>query len=160
MILRVTFYDNVYTELLEAFFRQKQMVIPTFYIPNYEISENNYLELENALETIFGGFKVNKANLIVKDKEFEQLCNDILYNNLYYNKERYNRLIQLFKEKFFLFLNRNVELLADFCKAQRRTKLRDLDNLLEVTIVPSIFSCEERNEIIYYFYNNDKYIKQ
>lgn len=160
MILRVTFYDNVYTELLEAFFNQKQMVIPTFYIPNYEISENNYLELENALETIFGGFKVNKANLIAKDKEFEQLCNDILYNNLYYNKERYNRLIQLFKEKFFLFLNRNVELLADFCKVQRRTKLRDLDNLLEVTIVPSMFSCEERDEIIYYFYTNDKYIKQ
>ena len=97
---------------------------------------------------------------MAKDKEFSKLCNDILLYNKYYNEEDYNKLVQLFKEKFFLFIYRNKELLETSSTLTLVDKINDLYNLLEVQVVPAIFSINERDEIVYYFYSNDKYIKQ
>ena len=95
-----------------------------------------------------------------KDKEFTQLCNDILYKNLYYDEIKYNRLKQLFTEKFFLFLYRNKELLEKISNLPVVDKIEDLLPLLEIKIIPAMFSTNERDEVVYYFYSNDNFIKQ
>ena len=156
MILRTTFYDNKYTNLLSTFFEQKEMVIPTFYLPDEEKKENTKEYFRN----IFDKFFIKDSDLMAKDKEFSKLCNDILLYNKYYNEEDYNKLVQLFKEKFFLFIYRNKELLETSSTLTLVDKINDLYNLLEVQVVPAIFSINERDEIVYYFYSNDKYIKQ
>ena len=156
MILRTTFYDNKYTNLLSTFFEQKQMVIPTFFNVNEERQENTKEYFRN----IFDKFFIKESDLMAKDKEFKQLCNDILLYNKYYKEEDYNKLVNLFKEKFFLFIYRNKELLETSSTLTLVDKINDLYNLLEVKIVPAIFSTNERDEIVYYFYSNEKYIKQ
>ena len=156
MILRTTFYDNKYTNLLSTFFEQKEMVIPTFYLPDEEKKENT----KDYFRNIFDKFFIKDSDLMAKDKEFSKLCNDILLYNKYYNEEDYNKLVQLFKEKFFLFIYRNKELLETSSTLTLVDKINDLYNLLEVQVVPAIFSINERDEIVYYFYSNDKYIKQ
>ena len=156
MILRTTFYDNKYTNLLLTFFEQKQMVIPTFFNVNEERQENTKEYFRN----IFDKFFIKESDLMAKDKEFKQLCNDILLYNKYYKEEDYNKLVNLFKEKFFLFIYRNKELLETSSTLTLVDKINDLYNLLEVQVVPAIFSTNERDEIVYYFYSNEKYIKQ
>ena len=156
MILRTTFYDNKYTNLLSTFFEQKQMVISTFFNVNEESQENTKEYFRN----IFDKFFIKESDLMAKDKEFSKLCNDILLHNKYYNEEDYNKLVQLFKEKFFLFIYRNKELLETSSTLTLVDKINDLYNLLEVQVVPAIFSTNERDEIVYYFYSNEKYIKQ
>lgn len=156
MILRTTFYDNKYTNLLSTFFEQKEMVIPTFYLPDEEKKENT----KDYFRNIFDKFFIKGSDLMAKDKEFSKLCNDILLYNKYYNEEDYNKLVQLFKEKFFLFIYRNKELLETSSTLTLVDKINDLYNLLEVQVVPAIFSTNERDEIVYYFYSNEKYIKQ
>lgn len=156
MILRTTFYDNKYTNLLSTFFEQKQMVIPTFFNVNEERQENTKEYFRN----IFDKFFIKESDLMAKDKEFKQLCNDILLYNKYYKEEDYNKLVNLFKEKFFLFIYRNKELLETSSTLTLVDKINDLYNLLEVQVVPAIFSTNERDEIVYYFYSNEKYIKQ
>ncbi len=156
MILRVTFYDDTYTNLLTIFFEQKQMVIPTFYLSNEEKQENT----RTFFRKVFSKFFLTESDLMAKDKEFSKLCNDILLYNKYYNEEDYTKLVNLFKEKFFLFIYRNKELLETSSTLTLVDKINDLYNLLEVKIVPAIFSCQERNEIVYYFYSNEKFIKQ
>lgn len=156
MILRVSFYDDTYTSLLTTFFEQKEMVIPTFYLPNEEKQENT----RTFFRKVFSKFFLTAIDLSNKDKEFEQLCNDILYNNLYYDEIKYNRLKQLFTEKFFLFLYRNRELLEKISNLPVIDKIEDLLPLLEIRIIPAMFSTNERNEVVYYFYSNDKFIKQ
>lgn len=156
MILKVTFYDNAYTNLITSFFEQKQMTIPTFYISSEEKQENTRAYFRK----VFNEFFMTEFDLIDKDKEFTKLCNDILYNNLYYDETKYNRLKQLFKEKFFLFIYRNTELLEDFSNMPTLDKIQELLQLIEIDIVPAMFSCQERDEIVYYFYSNDKFIKQ
>lgn len=156
MILRVTFYDDTYTSLLTTFFEQKEMGIPTFYLPNEKKQENT----RTYFRKIFNEFFMTEFDLLEKDKEFTQLCNDILYNNLYYNETKYNKLKQLFTEKFFLFLYRDKELLEKISNLPIIEKIEDLLPLLEVSIIPAMFSTNERNEIVYYFYRNDKFIKQ
>ena len=156
MILRVTFYDDTYTSLLTTFFEQKQMVIPTFYLPDEEKQENT----RNFFRKVFSKFFLTAIDLNNKDKEFEQLCNDILYKNLYYDESKYNKLKQLFTEKFFLFLFRNKELLERISNLPLIDKIEDLLPLLEITLIPFMFSTNERDEVVYYFYSNDKFIKQ
>lgn len=156
MILRVSFYDDTYTSLLTTFFEQKEMVIPTFYLLNEEKQENT----RTFFRKVFSKFFLTAIDLSNKDKEFEQLCNDILYNNLYYDEIKYNRLKQLFTEKFFLFLYRNRELLEKISNLPVIDKIEDLLPLLEIRIIPAMFSTNERNEVVYYFYSNDKFIKQ
>ena len=156
MILRVTFYDDIYTSLLTTFFEQKQMVIPTFYLPDEEKQENT----RNFFRKVFSKFFLTAIDLNNKDKEFEQLCDDILYKNLYYDETKYNRLKQLFSEKFFLFLYRNRELLEKISNLPVIDKIEDLLPLLEIKIIPAMFSTNERDEVVYYFYSNDKFIKQ
>ena len=156
MILRVTFYDDTYTNLLTIFFEQKQMVIPTFYLSNEEKQENT----RTFFRKVFSKFFLTESDFMAKDKEFSKLCNDILLYNKYYNEEDYTKLVNLFKEKFFLFIYRNKELLETSSTLTLVDKINDLYNLLEVKIVPAIFSCQERNEIVYYFYSNEKFIKQ
>lgn len=156
MILRVSFYDDTYTSLLTTFFEQKEMVIPTFYLPNEEKQENT----RTFFRKVFSKFFLTAIDLSNKDKEFEQLCNDILYNNLYYDEIKYNRLKQLFTEKFFLFLYRNRELLEKISNLPVIDKIEDLLPLLEIKIIPAMFSTQERDEVVYYFYSNDKFIKQ
>ena len=156
MILRVSFYDDTYTSLLTTFFEQKEMVIPTFYLPNEEKQENT----RTFFRKVFSKFFLTAIDLSNKDKEFEQLCNDILYNNLYYDESKYNRLKQLFTEKFFLFLYRNRELLEKISNLPVVDKIEDLLPLLEIKIIPAMFSTQERDELVYYFYSNDKFIKQ
>lgn len=156
MILRVTFYDDIYTSLLTTFFEQKQMVIPTFYLPDEEKQENT----RNFFRKVFSKFFLTAIDLNNKDKEFEQLCNDILYKNLYYDESKYNKLKQLFTEKFFLFLFRNKELLERISNLPLIDKIEDLLPLLEITLIPFMFSTNERDEVVYYFYSNDKFIKQ
>ncbi len=156
MILRVSFYDDTYTSLLTTFFEQKEMVIPTFYLPNEEKQENT----RTFFRKVFSKFFLTAIDLSNKDKEFEQLCNDILYNNLYYDESKYNRLKQLFTEKFFLFLYRNRELLEKISNLPVVDKIEDLLPLLEIKIIPAMFSTQERDEVVYYFYSNDKFIKQ
>ena len=156
MILRTTFYDNKYTNLLSTFFEQKQMVISTFFNVNEESQENTKEYFRN----IFDKFFIKESDLMAKDKEFKQLCNDILLYNKYYKEEDYNKLVNLFKEKFFLFIYRNKELLETSSTLTLVDKINDLYNLLEVQVVPAIFSTNERDEIVYYFYSNEKYIKQ
>ena len=156
MILRTTFYDNKYTNLLSTFFEQKQMVISTFFNVNEESQENTKEYFRN----IFDKFFIKESDLMAKDKEFSKLCNDILLYNKYYKEEDYNKLVNLFKEKFFLFIYRNKELLETSSTLTLVDKINDLYNLLEVQVVPAIFSTNERDEIVYYFYSNEKYIKQ
>ena len=156
MILKTTFYDNTYTNLLTTFFKQKQMIISTFFNVNEEKQENT----RAFFRKVFNEFFMTEFDLIDKDKEFTKLCNDILYYNKYYDETNYNRLKQLFKEKFFLFIYRNTELLEDFSNMPTLDKIQELLELIEIDIVPSIFSCQERDEIVYYFYSNDKFIKQ
>lgn len=156
MILRVSFYDDTYTSLLTTFFEQKEMVIPTFYIPTEEKQENT----RTFFRKVFSKFFLTAIDLSNKDKEFEQLCNDILYKSLYYDETKYNRLKQLFTEKFFLFLYRNRELVEKISNLPVIDKIEDLLPLLEIRIIPAMFSTNERNEVVYYFYSNDKFIKQ
>ena len=156
MILKVTFYDNAYTNLITSFFEQKQMVISTFFICTEEKQANTRAYFRK----VFNEFFMTEFDLIDKDKEFIKLCNDILYYNKYYDETNYNRLKQLFKEKFFLFIYRNTELLEDFSNMPTLEKIQELLELIEIDIVPAIFSCQERDEIVYYFYSNDKFIKQ
>ena len=156
MILRVSFYDDTYTNLITTFFEQKEMVIPSFYLPNEEKQENT----RNFFRKVFNEFFMTEFDLKDKDKEFTQLCNDILYKNLYYDESKYNRLKQLFTEKFFLFLFRNKELLERLSNLPLIDKIEDLLPLLEINIIPTMFSTNERNEVVYYFYSNDKFIKQ
>ncbi len=156
MILRVSFYDDTYTSLLTTFFEQKEMVIPTFYIPTEEKQENT----RTFFRKVFSKFFLTAIDLSNKDKEFEQLCNDILYKSLYYDETKYNRLKQLFTEKFFLFLYRNRELLEEISNLPVIDKIEDLLPLLEIRIIPAMFSTNERDEVVYYFYSNDKFIKQ
>ena len=156
MILRTTFYDNKYTNLLSTFFEQKQMTISTFFNVNEERQENTKEYFRN----IFDKFFIKDSDLMAKDKEFSKLCNDILLHNKYYNEEDYNKLVQLFKEKFFLFIYRNSEILETSNSLTLVDKINDLYNLLEVQVVPAIFSTNERDEIVYYFYSCEKYIKQ
>ena len=156
MILRVSFYDDTYTSLITTFFEQKEMVIPTFYIPTEEKQENT----RTFFRKVFSKFFLTAIDLNNKDKEFKQLCNDILYKNLYYDEIKYNRLKQLFTEKFFLFLYRNKELLEKISNLPVVDKIEDLLPLLEINIIPAMFSTQERDEVIYYFYSNDKFIKQ
>ena len=156
MILRLAFYDDTYTSLLTTFFEQKQMVTPTFYLPNEEKQENT----RTFFRKVFSKFFLTAIDLSNKDKEFERLCNDILYKNLYYDETKYNRLKQLFSEKFFLFLYRNRELLEEISNLPVIDKIEDLLPLLEIRIIPAMFSTNERDEVVYYFYSNDKFIKQ
>ena len=118
-------------------------------IEELKIHENNHSEEYY--------YKIRELD---KDKEFTQLCNDILYKNLYYDESKYNRLKQLFTEKFFLFLFRNKELLERLSNLPLIDKIEDLLPLLEINIIPTMFSTNERNEVVYYFYSNDKFIKQ
>ena len=156
MILKTTFYDNTYTKLLTRFFEQKQITLSTFFNVNEEKQENT----RAFFRKVFNEFFMTEFDLIDKDKEFTKLCNDILYYNKYYDETNYNRLKQLFKEKFFLFIYRNTELLEDFSNMPTLDKIQELLELIEIDIVPSFFSCQERDEIVYYFYSNDKFIKQ
>lgn len=156
MILKTTFYDNAYTNLLTRFFKQKQMIIPTF----FNVDEEKQEKTRDYFRKVFDEFFITESDLMAKDKEFSKLCNDILLYNKYYNEEDYTKLVNLFKEKFFLFIYRNKELLETSSTLTLVDKINDLYNLLEVKIVPAIFSCQERNEIVYYFYSNEKFIKQ
>lgn len=156
MILKTTFYDNAYTNLLTRFFEQKQMTLSTFFNVDEEKQENTRAYFRN----IFDEFFMTESDLMAKDKEFSKLCNDILLYNKYYNEEDYNKLVNLFKEKFFLFIYRNTELLEISSNLTLIDKINDLYNLLEVKIVPAIYSTNERDEIVYYFYSNNKCIKQ
>ena len=156
MILKTTFYDNAYTNLLTRFFKQKQMIIPTF----FNVDDEKQEKTRDYFRKVFDEFSMTESDLMAKDKEFSKLCNDILLYNKYYNEEDYTKLVNLFKEKFFLFIYRNKELLETSSTLTLVDKINDLYNLLEVKIVPAIFSCQERNEIVYYFYSNEKFIKQ
>ena len=136
-----------------------KLLASTFLSRDKRDNKESYYFLMSYKE-VFDEFFMTESDLMAKDKEFSKLCNDILLYNKYYNEEDYTKLVNLFKEKFFLFIYRNKELLETSSTLTLVDKINDLYNLLEVKIVPAIFSTNERDEIVYYFYSNDKYIKQ
>lgn len=152
MILRVTIdNDNDFTQLLELFFQRKQMVIPTF----YGVARRNYKDTEE-------GHK-QYQDMCNKDDEFQDLARDILSENLYYNEKIYNRLIELFKEKFELFLKTERNNLDDFTLYDEPLTDEDIEkikNRLFVEIIPAMINKWENDEVVYYFYHVDKFITQ
>ena len=77
MILKTTFYDNTYTNLLTTFFKQKQMTLSTFFNVDEEKQENT----RAFFRKVFDEFFMTESDLMAKDKEFSKLCNDILLYN-------------------------------------------------------------------------------
>ena len=144
MILKVTFKDNDFTQLLECFFENGEMLKRTF----YSEARNTITDIDSNSRILY--------EMIVKDDEFEEFARDILLDNKCHVTEKHDRLIELVKEKIIIFLERNITRIGDL----DQKSIEYLKSTLDVEILTSMINKWENGEICYYYYDNNKFITQ
>lgn len=129
MIIKFTFNDNDFTQILENFFSEQNLNSVMYYLKRFE-----------------------------KDDDIETLKNYRKYSNLireYANKVSENTINDVEIAEFIKILKDSI---TDYISDKYKENLEYLSKSLNISIQKSLTDKWENGEVVYYFIRCDKYI--
>lgn len=167
MIIRVTFEDNDFTELLELFFKKFWLNINISSIDGFPKEDENFMDfttlkdlLEEASAILDGNYK--EKGIVKKSEEDKK--NEAIRLFEMQEERKFHSCLQQIKlnefDKVFCikFLISKIELFLKFKCIENKEMYDYLSKNIKIDIVNSVEDKDENGEVVYYFVNTDKTI--
>lgn len=129
MIIKVTFNDNDFTQILENFFSEQNLNSVMYYLKRFEKDDD--------IETLKNYRKYHKLILEYTNKISENTINDV----------EIAEFIKILKDS-----------ITDYISDKYKENLEYLSKSLNISIQKSLTDKWENGEVVYYFIRCDKYI--